>query len=254
MRFPILGAAAICAALLVPASVLIAQDQAPAPAPSEEIPLDEAPSEQEPPAPNPMGEQPEPTEAEKAAAPRDPMEVYADLNLFGEIFDRIRAEYVDPPDEKELIRAAIQGMLTSLDPHSGYLPPTDYDETREDISGQFGGLGVEIIMEDQLIKVVSPIDDTPAARAGILSNDLIVEIDGQQVQGMTQDEAVEKMRGPVGTKVTITIVREGVADPLEFELTRGIISLRAVRWSMEGDVALLRLSRFSEQADRKSVV
>jgi C-terminal peptidase (prc) len=248
MRFPILGAAAICAALLVPASVLIAQDQAPAPAPSEEIPLDEAPSEQEPPAPNPMGEQPEPTEAEKAAAPRDPMEVYADLNLFGEIFDRIRAEYVDPPDEKELIRAAIQGMLTSLDPHSGYLPPTDYDETREDISGQFGGLGVEIIMEDQLIKVVSPIDDTPAARAGILSNDLIVEIDGQQVQGMTQDEAVEKMRGPVGTKVTITIVREGVADPLEFELTRGIISLRAVRWSMEGDVALLRLSRFSEQA------
>src|SRR5690606_38657287 len=131
---------------------------------------------------------------------------------------------------------------------SGYLPPTDYDETREDISGQFGGLGVEIIMEDQLIKVVSPIDDTPAARAGILSNDLIVEIDGQQVQGMTQDEAVEKMRGPVGTKVTITIVREGVADPLEFELTRGIISLRAVRWSMEGDVALLRLSRFSEQA------
>jgi len=248
MRFPILGAAAICAALLVPASVLIAQDQAPAPAPSEEIPLDEAPSEQEPPAPNPMGEQPEPTEAEKAAAPRDPMEIYADLNLFGEIFDRIRAEYVDPPDEKELIRAAIQGMLTSLDPHSGYLPPTDYDETREDISGQFGGLGVEIIMEDQLIKVVSPIDDTPAARAGILSNDLIVEIDGQQVQGMTQDEAVEKMRGPVGTKVTITIVREGVADPLEFELTRGIISLRAVRWSMEGDVALLRLSRFSEQA------
>ncbi|WP_245676536.1 S41 family peptidase [Devosia elaeis] len=248
MRFPILGAAAICAALLVPASVLIAQDQAPAPAPSEEMPLDEAPSEQESPAPNPMGEQPEPTEAEKAAAPRDPMEVYADLNLFGEIFDRIRAEYVDPPDEKELIRAAIQGMLTSLDPHSGYLPPTDYDETREDISGQFGGLGVEIIMEDQLIKVVSPIDDTPAARAGILSNDLIVEIDGQQVQGMTQDEAVEKMRGPVGTKVTITIVREGVADPLEFELTRGIISLRAVRWSMEGDVALLRLSRFSEQA------
>ncbi|OAM79631.1 peptidase S41 [Devosia elaeis] len=234
--------------MLVPASVLIAQDQAPAPAPSEEMPLDEAPSEQESPAPNPMGEQPEPTEAEKAAAPRDPMEVYADLNLFGEIFDRIRAEYVDPPDEKELIRAAIQGMLTSLDPHSGYLPPTDYDETREDISGQFGGLGVEIIMEDQLIKVVSPIDDTPAARAGILSNDLIVEIDGQQVQGMTQDEAVEKMRGPVGTKVTITIVREGVADPLEFELTRGIISLRAVRWSMEGDVALLRLSRFSEQA------
>ena len=248
MRFPILGAAAICAALLVPASVLIAQDQAPAPAPSEEMPLEQATSEDSPVAPNPMGEEPEPTEAEKAAASRDPMEIYADLNLFGEIFDRIRSEYVDPPDEKELIRAAIQGMLTSLDPHSGYLPPVDYDETREDISGQFGGLGVEIMMEDQLIKVVSPIDDTPAARAGILSNDLIVEIDGEQVQGMTQEEAVEKMRGQVGTSVTITIVREGVADPLEFELTRATISLRAVRWSMEGDVAVLRLSRFSEQA------
>src|SRR5690606_15480240 len=119
----------------------------------------------------------------------------------------------------------------------------------------FGGLGVEIIMEDSLIKVVSPIDDTPAARAGVMANDLIVEIDGKPVQGMTQDEAVDMMRGPVGTDVTITIVREGVADPLEFTLTRGIISMRAVRWSMEGgetegegDIALLRLSRFSEQA------
>ncbi len=243
MRLPILGAAAICAVLLVPASMLIAQDQTPAPAPAQG---EEAPTEDVP--PNPSGEQAEPTAAERAAAPRDPLEVYADLNLFGEIFDRIRSEYVDPPDEKELIRAAIQGMLTSLDPHSGYLPPTDYSETREDISGQFGGLGVEIMMEDQLIKVVSPIDDTPAARAGILANDLIVEIDGAPVQGMTQDEAVDKMRGQVGTKVKITIMREGVADPLEFELTRGIISVRAVRWSMDGDVAILRLSRFSEQA------
>jgi carboxyl-terminal processing protease len=175
--------------------------------------------------------------------------------LFGEIFDRIRAEYVDPPDEEELIRAAIQGMLTSLDPHSGYLPPVEYADMREDTSGQFGGLGVEIIMEEDLIKVVSPIDDTPAAKAGILANDLIFEIDGQPVQGMTQDEAVEKMRGPVGTDVTITVLREGVTDPLEFTLTRGIISMRAVRWTMEGgeaegegDIAVLRLSRFSEQA------
>ncbi|ODT67759.1 MAG: peptidase S41 [Pelagibacterium sp. SCN 63-23] len=247
MRFPILGAGAILAALLVPASMLIAQDQPPAPSPAEELPLD-APANDNPVAPLPSGEEPEPTEAEKAAAPRDPLEIYADLNLFGDIFDRIRSEYVDPPDEKELIRAAIQGMLTSLDPHSGYLPPTDYSETREDISGQFGGLGVEIMMEDQLIKVVSPIDDTPAAKAGILANDLIVEIDGAPVQGMTQDEAVDKMRGPVGTQVTITIVREGMAEPMDFELTRGVISLRAARWSMEGDVAVLRLSRFSEQA------
>ena len=248
MRLPLLGAAAFCAVLLVPATVLIAQDQAPTPAPAEDTQIEDAPAEETPVAPGPSGEEPEPTEAEKAAASRDPLEIYADLNLFGEIFDRIRAEYVDPPDEKELIRAAIQGMLTSLDPHSGYLPPTDYSETREDISGQFGGLGVEIIMEDQVIKVVSPIDETPAARAGILANDLIVAIDGEQVQGMTQDEAVDKMRGPVGTDVTITILREGVPEPLEFELTRDTISMRAVRWSMEGDVALLRLSRFSEQA------
>ena len=244
MRLTTLRLAAICAAVLVPATVLIAQDQTP-PAPVEEQ-VD----------PNPSGEEPEPTAAERAAAEEtDPLEVYADLNLFGEIFDRIRAEYVDPPDEQELIRAAIQGMLTSLDPHSGYLPPVEYADMREDTSGQFGGLGVEIIMEDELIKVVSPIDDTPAARAGILANDLIYEIDGQAVQGMTQDEAVEKMRGPVGTDVTITVLREGVTDPIEFKLTRGIISMRAVRWSMEGgekegegDIALLRLSRFSEQA------
>ncbi len=239
MRFPTLRTAALCVALLVPATVLIAQDQAPAPAPVEEAPADEV---------NPSGEQPEPTADERAAAPRDPAEIYADLNLFGEIFDRIRAEYVDPPNEEELIRAAIQGMLTSLDPHSGYLPPVDYDEAREDISGQFGGLGVEIIMEDSLIKVVSPIDETPAARAGILANDLIVKIDDEAVEGMTQDEAVNKMRGPVGTNVRITVVREGVSDPIEFELTRDTISMRAVRWSLEGDVAVLRLARFSEQA------
>ncbi len=248
MRFPILGAAAVSVALLVPASLLIAQDQPPATAPGEEMPVDQAPSDETPVAPTPSGEEPEPTEAEKAAAPRDPLEIYADLNLFGEVFDRIRSEYVDPPDEQELIRAAIKGMLTSLDPHSDYLPPTDYRDTREDISGQFGGLGVEIIMENQLIKVVSPIDDTPAARAGILANDLIIAIDGVSVEGMTQDEAVDRMRGAVGTQVTITIAREGVGEPMEFELTRGIISIREVRWSMEGDIAVLRLSRFSEQA------
>src|SRR5690606_34702649 len=191
---------------------------------------EQAPAEE----PSPSVEEPEPTPEEHAAAPRDPLEIYSDLNLFGEIFDRIRAEYVDPPDEQELIRAAIQGMLTSLDPHSGYLPPADYDDVREDTSGQFGGLGVEIQMEDGYIKVVSPIGDTPAAKAGILSNDLIVEINGEAVKGMTQDEAVSKMRGPVGTKVKITVAREGVNEPLEYELTRGTISMRAVRWSMEG--------------------
>ncbi|SHF98027.1 S41 family peptidase [Devosia limi] len=235
MRFTTIRTAALTLALLLPATALHGQE-APAPAP-----------EQVEPEANPSGEKPEPA-ADAAAAPRDPLEIYSDLNLFGQIFDRIRSEYVDAPDEEELIRAAIQGMLTSLDPHSGYLPPADYDEMREDTSGEFGGLGIEVTMEEGVIKVVSPIDDTPAARAGILTNDLIVEIDGVPVQGLTLDDAVAKMRGLIGTTTTITVVREGVTDPLEFDLTRAVIAMRAVRWSMEGDVALLRLSRFSEQA------
>jgi carboxyl-terminal processing protease len=246
MRLTPLRLLAIVLALSLPAGPLLAQET-PVETPAEPTPL--PPTEVAPPAePGPGGEQPEPTPEENAAAPRDPLEIYADLNLFGEIFDRIRAEYVDPPNEQELIRAAIQGMLTSLDPHSGYLPPADYDEMRQDNSGEFGGLGIEVTMEDGVVKVVSPIDDTPAARAGILTNDLIIEIDGVQVQGLTLDEAVDKMRGPIGTSVKISVFREGVADPLEFELTRATIALRAVRWSMEGDVALVRLSRFSEQA------
>jgi carboxyl-terminal processing protease len=192
--------------------------------------------------------EPAPAQAEKAAAPRDPLEIYADLTLFGEVFDRIRAEYVDDRDEQQLIRAAIQGMLTSLDPHSGYLPPADSDEMRQDLSGEFGGLGIEVTMEDGVVKIVSPMDDAPAARAGILANDLIVEVDGKPIKGQTLDDAVAQMRGPVGTSVRITIVRKGVADPMAFELTRAIVATRAVRWSMEGDIALLRLASFSEQA------
>ncbi|GHA24788.1 peptidase S41 [Devosia pacifica] len=188
------------------------------------------------------------TAMEGDAEPRDPLEVYSDLNLFGEIFDRIRSEYVDVPDERELIRAAIQGMLTSLDPHSGYLPPADYSDMREDTSGTFGGLGIEVTMEEGIVKVVSPIDDTPAAEAGILANDLIIEIDGSPIQGLTLDDAVERMRGPVGTEISLTVMREGVEEPLMFELERDIIALQAVRWSLEDDVAVLRLARFSEQA------
>lgn len=183
-----------------------------------------------------------------ASAPRSPDEVYSDLDLFGEVFDRIRAEYVEAPDERKLIHAALQGMLTSLDPHSGYMEPVEYSGVQEDTSGQFGGLGIEVQMEDGVIKVVSPIDDTPAAKAGILANDLIVELDGTQVQGLTLDQAVEKMRGQVGTKITVTVVREGVTEPLKFELTRDVIATRAARMTMEGDVGVIRLARFSEQA------
>lgn len=235
MRLTTLRAAALGVALLVPAVGLMAQEQPPAP---------QAPVEE----PNPNGEAPEPAAEEAAKEPRDPMQVYADLNLFGEIFDRIRAEYVDPPDEQELIRAAIQGMLTSLDPHSGYLPPADADEFRQDTSGEFGGLGIEVTMEEGTIKVISPIDETPAARAGIMANDFIVSLDGVSIQGLSLDEAVEKMRGPIGTKIKVTVMREGVTNPIDYELTRATIAMRAVRWSMEGDVAVLRLARFSAQA------
>lgn len=188
------------------------------------------------------------SETNAAPIPRDPSEIYSDLNLLGEVFDRIRAEYVDVPDERELIRAAIQGMLTSLDPHSSYLDPIRYDDVRQDTSGEFGGLGIEVTMEEGVIKVVSPIDDTPASRAGILSNDYIIELDGEQVLGLTLDKAVEKMKGAIGTKIVLTILREGVDEPLSFELTRDVISLRAVRWILDRDVGILRLSRFSEQA------
>jgi carboxyl-terminal processing protease len=164
------------------------------------------------------------------------------------VFDRIRAEYVDPPDEQALIRAAINGMLTSLDPHSSYMDPAEFTQTQQDTSGQFGGLGIEVTMEEGVIKVVSPIDDTPAQKAGILANDYIVELDGKSVQGISIDDAVAKMKGPVGTKIKLTVIREGQQKPLYFELTRDTIAQRVVKWSMEGDVAVLRLARFTEQA------
>ncbi|HEY8576418.1 MAG TPA: S41 family peptidase [Devosia sp.] len=257
MRLNPISTLAIVVALSLPAGFLIAQEPS-APAPTEDLAptdVDQSPDAAPDVEPAPSGEEPEPTAEENAAAPRDPLEIYADLNLFGEVFDRIRAEYVDPPDEEELIRAAIQGMLTSLDPHSGYLPPADASDFREDTSGEFGGLGIEVTMEDEVIKVISPIDDTPAAKAGIMANDLIVQLDGVDIQGLTLDEAVDKMRGPIGTSIKVTVVREGVDEPIDFDLTRATIAMRAVRWSMEGgaeegqgDVAVLRLSRFSEQA------
>src|SRR5690606_6591761 len=180
--------------------------------------------------------------------PRSQDEIYADLSLFGEVFDRIRSEYVEPPDERELIHAAIQGMLSSLDPHSGYLEPIDYADVQENTTGQFGGLGIEVTMEEGIIKVVSPIDETPAAKSGILSRDYIIELDGQQVLCLTLDEAVSKMRGPIRCKIKLTVIRAGSNDPIALELARDLIAMRAVRWSLEGDIGVMRLSRFSEQA------
>lgn len=186
--------------------------------------------------------------AQEDMGPLDQQQVYEELNLFGEIFDRIRSEYVDAPNEKELVRAAIQGMLSSLDPHSGYLDPDDYEDVREDTQGTFGGLGIEVQMEDEVIKVISPIDDTPAAEAGVLANDYIVELDGEPVRGKTLDEAVDMMRGEVGTDIDLTIVREGVDEPIKLTITRDIITFRVVRSFTQDNVGVIRLARFTGQA------
>jgi carboxyl-terminal processing protease len=175
-------------------------------------------------------------------------ETYRSLNLFGDIFEKIRNDYVEKPDERKLIEAAINGMLTSLDPHSGYLDPKSFRDMDIDMRGRFGGLGIEVTMEEGVLKVVTPIDDTPAFRAGIMTNDLIREIDGDAVQGLTLTQAVEKMRGPVNSNVKLKIERPGRKEPLEFTLTRSDIVVPAVRARMEGeDVGYIRISTFSEQ-------
>ena len=240
--------------LLTPAvPFVLAQDNAPSSAPSSE-PSIEAPATG--PSTAPSSEEPivdptpddEPPAEETKPTPRTDEEIYRDLTFFGEVFDRIRREYVDAPDEQTLLRAAINGMLTSLDPHSGYLDPKMFEDVQQDTSGEFGGLGIEVTMEEGVIKVVSPIDDTPAQRAGVLANDYIVEINGKSVQGISLDEAVGMMKGPIGTKIKITVIREGATEPLYFDLTRDVIAQRVVRYTMEGDVAVLRLARFTEQA------
>ena len=249
LTFPRVALAALVL-LMPPALYAFAQDQAPSSAPAASDPSS-APSETAP-SIAPPADAPIATPATAAPKPdkhpRSSEEIYKDLDFFGQVFDRIRSEYVDPPDEQSLIRAAINGMLTSLDPHSSYMDPTEFDQTQQDTSGQFGGLGIEVTMEEGVIKVVSPIDDTPAQKAGILANDYIVELDGKSVQGISIDDAVAKMKGPVGTKIKLTVIREGQQKPLYFELTRDTIAQRVVKWSMEGDVAVLRLARFTEQA------
>jgi carboxyl-terminal processing protease len=175
-------------------------------------------------------------------------ETYRSLNLFGDIFEKIRTDYVEKPDERKLVEQAINGMLASLDPHSGYLDPKSFRDMDIDMRGRFGGLGIEVTMEEGVLKVVTPIDDTPAARAGIMTNDLIRQIDGDAVQGLTLTQAVEKMRGPINTSVKLTVERPGRREPLEFTLTRSDIVVPAVRARMEGDdVGYIRISTFSEQ-------
>ena len=173
--------------------------------------------------------------------------VYEQLDLFGDIFERIRAQYVEEVDEADLIEAAIDGMLTSLDPHSSYLSPEDAADMREATRGEFGGLGIEVTQEEGFVKVVSPIDGTPASEAGIEAGDFITAVDGENLLGLTLDEAVELMRGPVGSEIVITVVREGVEQPFEVSIIRDTIKLTAVRSRVEGETVVLRVTTFSDQ-------
>jgi carboxyl-terminal processing protease len=173
--------------------------------------------------------------------------VYEQLDLFGDIFERIRGQYVEEVEPKDLIEAAINGMLTSLDPHSSYLPPDDFDDMQVQTRGEFGGLGIEVTQEDGFVKVVSPMDDTPAAAAGIQSGDFITQVNGENLMGLLLDEAVEKMRGPVGSEIVLTIVREGVADPFDVSIIRDTIKLTAVRSRVVGDAIVLRVTTFNDQ-------
>ncbi|MGY3438318.1 S41 family peptidase [Marinovum sp. KMM 9879] len=173
--------------------------------------------------------------------------VYEQLDLFGDIFERIRAQYVEEVDESELIEAAINGMLTSLDPHSSYLSPDDARDMRVQTRGEFGGLGIEVTQEEGFVKVVSPIDGTPADAAGVEAGDFITHVDGESVLGLTLNDAVELMRGPVGSEIIITLVREGEPEPFDVSIIRDTIKLTAVRSRTEGETVVLRITTFNDQ-------
>jgi carboxyl-terminal processing protease len=175
-------------------------------------------------------------------------DTYRQLNLFGDVFERVRSDYVEKPDDSKLVESAISGMLAGLDPHSSYMDAKSFRDMQVQTRGEFGGLGIEVTMEDGLIKVVSPIDDTPASKAGIMANDIITQLDDEQVQGLTLNQAVEKMRGPVNTKIRLKIVRKGQDNPIEVTLVRDNIRVRSVRARVEqDDIAYIRITTFNEQ-------
>ena len=187
--------------------------------------------------------------ADPKAGGGDKSELYQQLNLFGDVLERVRRDYVEPVEEKTLIENAINGMLTALDPHSSYMNPKAYKDMQVQTKGEFGGLGIEVTMDNGVIKVVSPIDDTPAAKAGIQAGDLIFALDGEPVQGLTLQEAVEKMRGKPGTPLKIS-VRRANKDPFDVSLTREVIKVRSVRSRLEGgDIGYIRITSFTEQTN-----
>jgi carboxyl-terminal processing protease len=173
--------------------------------------------------------------------------LYEQLDLFGDIFERVRAQYVEEVPTEELVTAAINGMLTSLDPHSSYLSAKDFEDMQVQTRGEFGGLGIEVTQEEGFIKVISPMDGTPADKAGILAGDFITHVDGESVLGLPLDEAVEKMRGPVGSEILITVVREGVTEPFDVSIIRDTIKLTAVRGRVVGKTMVLRITTFNDQ-------
>src|ERR1700684_2668076 len=175
-------------------------------------------------------------------------DTYRQLNLFGDVFERVRSDYVEKPDDSKLVESAISGMLSGLDPHSSYMDAKSFRDMQVQTRGEFGGLGIEVTMEDGLIKVVSPIDDTPASKPGTLANDIITMLDDEQVQGLTLNQAVEKMRGPVNTKIRLKVMRKGVDNPLDITLLRDNIRVRSVRARVEDDdIAYIRITTFNEQ-------
>ncbi len=182
-------------------------------------------------------------------AQSDSAETLRALKLFGDVFERVRADYVEEVADQTLIEAAINGMLTSLDPHSGYLDQSRYRDMQVQTRGEFGGLGIEVTMENGLVKVVSPIDDTPAWRAGIKAGDLITHIDDEPVMGLSLGEAVDKMRGPVNTDIKLRILRKGEKKPLEITITRAVIRISPVRSEVQGDIGYVRITTFNEQTN-----
>ncbi|MFU0507724.1 S41 family peptidase [Pseudaminobacter sp. NGMCC 1.201702] len=174
-------------------------------------------------------------------------ETYRQLAIFGDIFERVRGQYVTPPDEKSLVENAINGMLTSLDPHSSYMNAEAAKDMRVQTKGEFGGLGIEVTMENELVKVITPIDDTPAAKAGVLAGDYISKIDGEEVRGLTLNDAVDKMRGLVNTSIKLTILREGADKPIELTIVRDIIKVKAVKFRVENDIGYMKITSFTEK-------
>ncbi|MDX2263513.1 MAG: S41 family peptidase [Hyphomicrobiales bacterium] len=174
-------------------------------------------------------------------------EIYRQLDLFADVLERVRSDYVERPDDTKLIDNAINGMLNGLDPHSSFMNAKNFDDMQVQTKGEFGGLGIEVTMEDGFVKVVSPIENTPAEKAGILPNDYITHLDNESIQGITLEEAVEKMRGPVNAPIVLTVMRKGVADPFDVKIVRDVVRINPVRFNAEDDVAYIRIKQFSEQ-------